>query len=80
MIRLIYYVLCITLMALFMWGLRAIMYGMGEQFAYGTVFGIAILLGLQFALFKLTGKTIFTEEGSGQLRSPPSTDDWRPRP
>lgn len=45
-LRILYIAWCVVAMALFMYGLRRIMYGMGEDFALGVGFGIAMILGL----------------------------------
>jgi hypothetical protein len=54
-------IVSIVLMALFMWGLKALMVGMGRDFSIGFVAGMWLLFAVLWGHHKLTGKNCFTE-------------------
>lgn len=58
-VQLVAVVLCIAIMAGFMYGLRTFMFSMGPDFAIGMLVGVASLFFLQWALWKTTGEVVF---------------------
>lgn len=67
-VQLVAVVLCIAIMAGFMYGLRTFVFTMGPDFAIGAAFGCMLFFLMQWGLWKMTGETIF-----------PSRSDETPR-